>query len=162
MANYFDNIAGTKFPVCESSLLKATVAGHIFSLKVDKDTNNGAIVSVGNFVEEQVFAAKDYVAGDKPCLVLTTPIAYNGRKAWSGEEYFYNAKGSIVRAYELHVGDIYTISEDAFVGDPAVGKFIDATYTVADAAGENGFVGEIIEEVTYTNSTSYRIAVRAI
>lgn len=160
--NVFDNIIGTKHAVCESSLLKATVAGHIYSVKMAADADNGKIIAIGNLVEEQVFGEKAYVAGEKPCLVLTTPLAYNGRKAWSGEEYFYNAEGEIARAYELHVGDIYTISGIAFVGEPAVGKFIDANYTVADVAGESGFVGEIIEEVNYTNSVSYRIMVRSI
>ena len=57
---------------------------------------------------------------------------------------------------------LYTISADAFTGTPAVGKFVDATYTVNESAPATGFVGEIIEEVTYTNSTSYRILVREI
>ena len=57
---------------------------------------------------------------------------------------------------------MFTVSEDAFTGTPAVGKFVDATYAVADAAPESGFVGEIIEEVNYTNSVSYRIRVAAL
>ena len=49
-----------------------------------------------------------------------------------------------------------------FSGDPAVGKFINATYTVAEVAGDSGFVGEIVEKVNYTNSVSYRVFVRSI
>ena len=163
MANYFDNIAGVDaHVVAESSRLKATISGHIYDLKMTEDTDNGTIVAVGKFVEEQVFEAKTYAAGDTPYLVLTLPLSYNGKKAWSDEKYFYNAKGEIARAYELHVDDIYTISADAFTGSPAVGKYVDATYAVVDSAPATGFVGEIIEEVTYTNSTSYRILVREI
>ena len=162
MANVFDLVKGDAHVVAESSRLKATIAGHIYDLKMAKDTDNGTIVSVGEHVEGQVFAAKDYVAGEKPYLVLTTPLAYNGKKAWSDEKYFYNAKGEVARAYELHVDDIYTISEDAFSGEPAVGKYVDAKYTVAEAAGESGFVGLITEEVNYTNSVSYRIRVVSI
>ena len=160
--NVFDNIQGKAHVVAESSRLKATTAGHIYDLKMAADTDNGTIVCVGNHVEGQVFEAKAYAAGETPYLILTTPIAYNGMKAWSDEKYFYNAKDEIARAYELHVDDIFTISADAFTGTPAVGKFVDAAYAVAEAAGETGFVGEIIEEVNYANSVSYRVLVRAI
>ena len=160
--NVFDNIQGTAHVVAESSRLKATISGHIYDLKMTEDTDNGTIVGIGAHVEGQVFKAKTYAAGDTPYLVLTPPLAYNGKKAWSDEKYFYNAKGEIARAYELHKDDIFTVSADAFTGSPEVGKYVDATYTVAESAPATGFVGEIIEEVTYTNSTSYRILVREI
>jgi hypothetical protein len=162
MANVFDLVKGNAHIVAESSRLKATTIGHIYDLKVAKDTDNGTIVSVGEHVEGQVFAAKDYAAGEKPYLILTPPFAYNGKKLWSDEKYFYNAKDEIARAYELHIDDIFTISADAFSGEPAVGKFVDAKYAVADEAGESGFVGLITEEVNYTNSVSYRIRVISI
>ena len=160
--NVFDNIQGTPHVVAESSRLKATTAGHIYDLKMIEDTDNGTIVAVGVHVEGQVFKAKTYAAGDTPYLVLTPPLAYNGKKAWSDEKYFYNAKGEIARAYELYKDDIFTVSADAFTGSPEVGKYVDATYKVKESAPATGFVGEIIEEVTYTNSTSYRILVREI
>ena len=161
--NVFDNIQGTAHVVAESSRLKATTAGHIYDLKMIEDTDNGTIVAVGAHVEGQVFKAKAYAAGDTPYLVLTPPLAYNGKKAWSDEKYFYNANGEVARAYELYKDDIFTVSADAFTGSPAVGKYVDSTYTVAEATTNiHGFVGEIIEEVIYTNSTSYRILVREI
>ena len=163
MANVFDNIVGTKHAVCESSLLKATKVGHIYSLKCHKDLDNGSIVSVGDWAEAQVFNSKDYVAGEHPVLVLTPPIGYNSdRRIYQDECYFYNAKNEVARAYELYAGDIFTVSEEMFVGDPAVGKFINGTYTVAEVAGDAGFVGEIVEKVNYTNSVSYRVFVRSI
>ena len=160
--NVFDNIQGVAHVVAESSRLKATTTGHIYDLEMIEDTDNGTIVGVGAHVEGQVFKAKTYAAGDTPYLVLTPPLAYNGKKAWSDEKYFYNARGEIARAYELHKDDIFTVSADAFTGSPEVGKYVDATYTVKESAPATGFVGEIIEEVTYTNSTSYRILVREI
>lgn len=164
MANVFDLVKGDAHVVAESSRLKATTAGHIYDLEMVADTDNGTIVAIGALSElgVQVFKAKEYDAGEKPYFILTPPLAYNGKKSWSAEKYFYNEKGSVARAYELYVDDIFTVSEDAFTGTPAVGKFVDATYAVADAAGESGFVGEIIEEVNYANSVSYRIIVRAI
>lgn len=160
--NAFDNIRQDAHAVCESSMLKATRAGHIYSVKVSADADNGKIIAIGGIVEQQVFAEKEYAAGDRPYLLLTPPFAYNGKRGWSDEKYFYNAKDEIARAYELHEGDIYTISKIAFDGEPAVGKFIDAKYAVADAAGDAGFVGEIIEEVPYADSVSYRVLVRKI
>ena len=162
MANVFDLVQGAEHVVAESSRLKATTAGHIYDLEMVKDTDNGTIVALGAHVEGQVYKAKEYAAGDKPYFILTPPLAYNGKKSWSDEKYFYNAKGEIARAYELYVDDIFTVSDKAFVGTPAVGKFVDAGYTVAAEAGASGFVGEIIEEVNYTNSVSYRIRVVAL
>lgn len=164
MANVFDYIKGDEHVVAESSRLKATIAGHIYDLEVIEDTDNGTIVAVGDKSDlgMQVFKMKEYAEGDKPYLVLTTPLAYNGRRGQSDEKYFYNAKGEVARAYELYVDDIYTLSANAFTGAPAVGKFVDATHTVADSAGASGFVGEIVEEVIYTNSVSYRVRVKSI
>ena len=159
MANYFDNIKNVpEHVVAESSRLTATGAGHIYDLEMIADTDNGSIVAIGEHVEGQLFKAKAYAAGEKPYLVLTPPLAYNGRRSWTDEKYFYNAEGEVARAYELYVGDIYTVSANAFTGVPAVGKYVDATHTVAESAGNN-YAGEIIEEVRYTNSVSYRIRV---
>ena len=162
MANVFDLVKGDAHVVAESSRLKATGAGHIYDLEMIENTDNGTIVALGAHVEGQLYKAKAYAEGDKPYLILTPPLAYNGKKAWSDEKYFYNAKGEVARGYELYVDDMYTLSEDAFTGTPAVGKFVDATYGVKEAAPESGFVGEIIEEVNYTNSVSYRIRVVAL
>ena len=157
--NVFDKIQGVEHVVAESSRLKATTAGHIYDLRVAADTDNGTIVAVGDHIEGQLFAAKTYATGDKPYLILTPPLAYNGKKAWSAEKYFYNAEGETARAYELYVDDIYTVSAKAFVGTPAVGKFVDATHTIKDTAPSTGYVGVIVEEVEYSNSKSYRVRV---
>lgn len=162
MANYFDNIKNVpEHVVAESSRLKATTVGHIYDLEMIEDTDNGTIVAIGDHIEGQLFKAKAYAEGDKPYFILTPPLAYNGKKIWSDEKYFYNAKGEVARAYELHVDDIYTVSANAFTGAPAVGKFVDASHTVANVEGA-GFVGQIIEEVNYTNSVSYRVRVVAL
>lgn len=169
MANYFDNIKNvSEHIVAESSRLKATIAGHIYDLRMIEDTDNGIIVSVDNTItpsdagyneEEQVYNAKAYASGDKPYLVLTPPLAYNGRKLWSAEKYFYNATGDVARCYELYEDDIYTISEMAFSGSPAVGKYVDATYAVTDMAPSDGFVGQIMQRVDYTDRIAYRVRV---
>ena len=162
MANVYDVATVDTHAVCESSKLKATTAGHIYDLKCHKALDNGAIVGVGAHDEGQVFASKDYAAGDIACLILTPPFAYNGNKYQSEEKFFYNAEGEIARAYELHVGDIYTISAKGLSGSPAVKSYIDATGKATAAAGETGFVGEIIEEVAHKTGKAYRILVKKL
>lgn len=170
MANVFDNIQATKHIVAESSLLKSTIAGHIYSLKMIKDTDNGSIVSRGDWdstsEDGQVFKAKAYAAGETPLLVLTPPMGYNSdRKHYTDECYFYNAKDEIARAYELVEGDIFTISEEAITkagSEVKVGNYVsvvDGLYKEATSKGSSGFVGQIIDKVVYTNSVSYRILV---
>lgn len=161
MANVYDLATGNVHAVCESSRLKATTAGHIYDLKCHKALDNGTIVGVGAHVEGQVFNSKDYAAGDVACLILTVPFSYNGKKYQSEEKFFYNEANEIARAYELHVGDIYTISAAGLTGTPAVGAHIDATNKVGETAG-TGFDGEIIEEVAYSNGKAYRILVKAL
>ena len=162
MANVYDLANGAVHAVCESSRLKATTAGHIYDLKCHKALDNGAIVGVGAHVEGQVFNSKTYAEGDIACLILTAPFAYNGNAYKSEEKFFYNEAGEIARAYELHVGDIYTISAAGLTGTPAVGAYIDATNNATEAAGSAGFVGEIIEEVAYSNGNAYRILVKSL
>ena len=162
MANVYDLATGAVHADCESSRLKATTAGHIYDLKCHKALDNGAIVGVGAHVEGQVFNSKDYAAGDITCLILTPPFAYNGNKYQSEEKFFYNEANEIARAYELHVGDIYTISAAGLSGTPAVGSYIDATGKVAASAGSTGYVGQIIEEVSYKNGNAYRILVKKL
>ena len=166
MANVFDNIVGTEHVVAESSLIKATISGHIYSLKAIANTDNGSIVSRGDWIESQVFKAAPYAAGKQPLLVLTPPLGYNSvRKEYLDEKYFYNATGERMRAYELCEGDIFTVSANAITplaADPVVGNYVSVDsglYKEAAEAGGTGFVGQIVEKVNYTNSVSYRILV---
>lgn len=157
--NVFDNISVGTHAVCESSLLHATEAGPIYSLKMHANADNGTIVALGSYVGNQVFNSKAYAAGSEPLLVLSVPTGYNtALKHQQDEKYFYNAAGEIARAYQLHVGDIWTVSESMFnTATPAVGKYIDATYKVTDTAGSTGMVAQIIDKVVYQNSVSYRV-----
>lgn len=184
MANVYDSISVNEHAVAESSLLKATISGHIYSLKAHADMDNGCIVARGNWVSDfadgQVFASKAYVAGtDQPLLVLSVPFGYDARRAAQEERSFYNAKDEIMRAYELCVGDIFTISakgiEDGSEGSgaeaaavkPAVGKYVapDAStgvLTAASSAAASGFSGKIVAVVNYKNTVAYRIFVESV
>lgn len=164
--NVYDQITVNKHVVCESSLLKATTTGHIYSLKMIANTDNGSIVSCGDWVEDQIFNAKAYAEGEQPLLVLTPPYGYNSdRRSYQDECNFYNATGEVARAYELCEGDIFTVSSDAITAlseAPVLKNYVSVSnglYQEAAQAGKTGFVGQIIEKVNYTNSVSYRILV---
>lgn len=178
MANVYDSISVNEHAVAESSLLKATISGHIYSLKAHADMDNGCIVARGNWVSDfadgQVFASKAYTAGtDQPLLVLSVPFGYDARRAAQDEKSFYNAQGEIMRAYELCVGDIFTVSAagiDDGEGDedkPAVGKYVapnasTGVLTAASSAAASGFSGKIVAVVNYKNTVAYRIFVESV
>ncbi|HAU86156.1 MAG TPA: hypothetical protein DCW90_11875 [Lachnospiraceae bacterium] len=160
--NVFDNIQATEHAVCESSLMKATLAGPIYSLECHKDMDNGTICTFGEYVGNQVFKSEDFKAGKVPVLMLTSPLGYNtSQKYYTDEKYFYNAKGEIGRGYTIYRGDIWTVSESKFNGTPEKDKYIDATYKVVDQAPTSGFVARIIDKVIYKNSVSYRVFVES-
>ena len=169
MANVFDNIVGVEHVVCESSLLKATGAGHILSVKCHKDLDNGSIISRGDWVEAQVFNSADYAAGKKAYLVLTPALGYNSdRRSYKEERFFYNASGEIARAYELYEGDIFTVSANAITAlatTPVVGNYVkieNGLYKESAEAPASGIVLKIVEQVNYTNSKSYRLHVEKL
>ena len=63
--------------------------------------------------------------GDGEGLVLSVPLIYEEYTTKMQEESnFFNAKGDILRVYELYVGDVFTLSADDFDGVPEVDKTV--------------------------------------
>ena len=145
MATSFINF-DTKHAVAESTKLKATQIGNIWNIEASKDIDNGAIVKKGNYLRPEVYA-EDVAAtfagkiiekaangayrvevtaiGEGEGLVLSVPLIYEEYTTRMQEESnFYNAKGDILRVYELYVGDVFTLSVDGFDGTPEVGKTV--------------------------------------
>lgn len=135
----------TKHAVAGSSKLKATVAGHIFNIKIDEDLDNGTLVAKGDYVAPEVYKAKDstgfagvildkaangnwYVEVTEPgdaLLLLNVPLIYEEyTKSMQHESNFYNATGDTVRAYELYKDDIFELSAEGFEGTPEKGKAV--------------------------------------
>lgn len=135
----------TKHAVAGSSKLKATVAGHIFNIKIDEDLDNGTLVAKGDYVAPEVYKAKDstgfagvildraangnwYVEVTEPgdaLLLLNVPLIYEEyTKSMQHESNFYNAADDIVRAYELYKDDIFELSAEGFEGTPEKGKAV--------------------------------------
>lgn len=141
--------------VCFPTKIASGLNGHILNIVLDKDTDNGVVVSAGDYVSFDNYKAGDaptsyeaviteqaangnwYVQVTKaditdvtkmPILIYEVPIGaetYDSR--FTKLSNFYNAAGKVVRGYVLAPFDVYEISEDAFEGTPEVGKKVTIT-----------------------------------
>ena len=138
----FDN----KHAVAESTNLKATIVGNIWNIKATDDIDNGCIVKRGDYVAPEYYAeaaATEFTGkiiekaangnfrvevtavGELEGLVLSVPLIYEEYTTRMQEESnFYNAKGDLLRVYQLYVGDVFTLSTEGFDGTPEVGKTV--------------------------------------
>ena len=138
----FDN----KHAVAESTNLKATIVGNIWNIKATDNIDNGCIVKRGDYVAPEYYAAAAATAitgkiiekaangnfrvevtavGELEGLVLSVPLIYEEYTTRMQEESnFYNAKGDLLRVYQLYVGDVFTLSAEGFDGTPEVGKTV--------------------------------------
>lgn len=157
--------------ICESTNILSTNfgGGHIYSIEVQEDMDNGLLVARDEFVndqyEDEVWKAKAYAAGDEPLLLLNPPLLpMTELKGYATEDRFYNAKGDRVRAYTLRVGDRITLSENAFSEAPAEKQYVtfDAAakeYVVGDAKTEGQFCAQVLTKIARTNQMMYKIQV---
>lgn len=148
--------------VAEISRVSAVYGdGHILSGEMDKDRDNGEIVSVLDYKEGEYYTVGAF-AGDFEAKVIEivyksnqTMVRFELSKDCDGyfvhnpetmpndflkiyqEVYnYYNAKDSRARMYPMKKHDVFTVSVDAFGGDvPTVGQTVtwsdDAGYTAA-------------------------------
>ena len=145
MATSFINFS-TKHAVAESTKLKATIVGNIWNIKATNDIDNGCIVKRGDYVAPEYYAeaaATEFTGkiiekaangkfrvevtavGELEGLVLSVPLIYEEYTTRMQEESnFYNAKGDLLRVYQLYVGDVFTLSAEGFDGTPEVGKTV--------------------------------------
>ena len=136
--------------VAYPSLMLAQNGGkHIYSLLLDKDTDNGQVVAKDAWQGHQYYSVKDstgvagiildqaangnwYVEitepGDGLFIYQVPMIEEQFTRSFQKESNFYNEAGEIVRGYEMAKGDIVELSALGFVGEPAKG----ATVSVAN------------------------------
>ena len=157
--------------ICESTNILSTNfgGGHIYSIEVQEDMDNGLLVARDEFVndqyEDEVWKAKAYAAGDEPLLLLNPPLLpMTELRGYATEDRFYNAKGDRVRAYTLRVGDRITLSENAFSEAPVEKQYVtfDAAakeYVVSDAKTEGQFCAQVLTKIARTNQMMYKIQV---
>ena len=157
--------------VAESTNILSTNfgGGHIYSIEIQEDMDNGLLVArdeyVSNQYEDEVWKAKAYAAGDEPLLLLNPPLLpMTELRGYNTEDRFYNAKGDRVRAYTLRVGDRFSLSEVAF-GETAPEE---KQYVTYDAAAKQYVVGEkatdkfcaqVLTKILRTNMVMYKLQV---
>ena len=157
--------------VAESTNILSTNfgGGHIYSVAIDEDMDNGLLVARSEYVadeyEDEVWVAKEYEAGDEPLLLLNPPtMAFTEVRGYATEDRFYNAAGDRVRAYTLRVGDRITLSENAFDSAPVEKKYVtyDAAgkqYVVGDTKTEGEFCAQILTKILRSNMIMYKLQV---
>ena len=131
--------------------------GHVINLVMQADTDNSAIFKKGDYVKFEQYKAAAVTANDVQGIIreksaeggwyveITTlpayPVywAYNTPKSpypeqeLRDEALFYNATGDVTQGMELHVGDVFSVSDAAFTGTPAdntVVKYASGKYVI--------------------------------
>ena len=177
--------AGAEHGQFQSSLLKATISGHIWDARVqatvdskvvDVDVDNGVAVKMGGFTGDglQERTATIATAKDKIGVIGSVPLvkdAYN--EAQAAEDKFYNKAGQLSKVYEV-IGDafdpdIFAVSSYLFSSDATLLK--KDNYVTVDGNGgyvavatkpsatAYGFIGQIHSIATNGFFTIVRIAV---
>lgn len=122
-----------------------TYGGHMFSVLLESNADNGNLVAIGEWLGLDQFAEAAVTAfegkivekmGNGNYLVLVTdpgdatlvysvPIAAEDwTNTWKKESNFFNKAGSTVRTYGLVKYDRFEVSAEGFNGTPEVGKAI--------------------------------------
>ena len=146
MIRYSIEQHATAYP---SMMLAVNGGKHMYSLLLDKDTDNGQVVAKDKWQGHQYYSVKDstdvegvildqaqngnwYVEitnpGDGIFVYQVPMIAEEWTNTFKKESNFYNEAGDIVRGYEMAKGDIVEVSELGFEGTPVKG----AAVTVAN------------------------------
>lgn len=132
---------GTHIVGFPSKLLAQTGGKHIYNITLTKDHDNMTFVSRGDFldldlykeapitttlkgvVQKQARNGNWYIEVTEPSDALLVYMPALNAEDWTNrfraESNFYNAKGDVVRAYELAVGDVFEISANGVTGSLA-------------------------------------------
>lgn len=153
--------------VAESTNILSTNfgGGHIYSITINEDMDNGLMVCRDEYIGDETWSAKAYAAGEEPLLLLAPPVvAFTQLKGYADEDRFYNKAGDRVRAYTLRVGDRFSLSENAFDKTPAEKQYVtyDAAarqYIVSDAADDAQFCAQVLTKIIRNNLVMYKLQV---
>lgn len=125
--------------ICFPSKLLAQNGGkHILNITLTNDTDNGTLVAAGKFedldryteaapttfegkIQKQAANGHWYVEvvdpGDALLVYMQAFIAEDWTNRFKKESNFYNAKGDVVRGYELAKRDVFELSAEGFTGE---------------------------------------------
>lgn len=135
-----------KHTVCNiGNLLAQNYGEHMFSFKLEKDTDNGRVVKVGDWNSLDQYSVAEATAIDaeivekmangnfmvlvrdpKDCvLIYQKPlIAEESPRKLTLLSNFFNEAGDVVRGYGLHKFDRFELSAEGFEGTPVKGAKI--------------------------------------
>lgn len=118
-----DKMAGTDVRSYLASVIYYGVDG-----KTETEIENGNIVELGDLVggEREVYTAKAPTGTfdeTKMALVANPEVMYEEDKRDLAD--YYNEAGKIIRVYKVHVGDIFSVTEEAFDGKVELDAFVD-------------------------------------
>ena len=144
--------------IAESSLLKATISGHLWDTLVCSvdtsgatpvytpiDVDNGTAVTVLGFTNDDNGLQERYgkIAGvkDKIGFVCTPALVKDARTALEETDpYFYNKAGNDSKVYEVvgdqYDGDIFGVSLDLFTAASQTLAKTRGNYVILDGAGK--------------------------
>ena len=165
-----DMIKGGHIVAESTNILSSNFGGgHIYSIAITEDMDNGLLVARGIYndkqYEDETWTMKKYAAGDEPLLLLNPPVVpFTALKTYADEDRFYNAKGDRVRAYTLRIGDRFSLSEAAFDKAPEEKKYVtyDAAgkvYKVVEAIDNTQFCAQVLKKIVRTNLVMYKLQV---
>lgn len=135
--------------------------GNIESVLLSADCDNGYVCNLGSLatnyqeVYNAIQPATATLATAKVLLICSPEKLY-----FAGQNLkdFYNPNGSVARAFYMHVGDVFTVSNVALTGGAniAVGSYVvaqNASYQLNAVVGaptdsSYSFYGEIVEATT--------------
>ena len=115
--------------------------GHIYNIVLGANTDNGAIIGRGSYVEydqyneataPEAFAAVirgkaangNFEVEVETLLVYETVITQREDRDLRDERLYYNEKGQVVEALVLNIGDVFELSKEGFNNTPVVGKAV--------------------------------------
>ncbi len=127
-----------------SKLLATSGGAHIYNVVLSSDADNGNLIARGaattfdQYAEATATSFKGIVQwkaangnfyvevteATDALLVYNVPMSPYDEPKLKSEKIFYNAKGEVVRAHELKVGDIFELSVEGFNGTPTVGASV--------------------------------------
>ena len=153
--------------VAESTNILSTNfgGGHIYSITIGEDMDNGLLVSRDEYLGDETWSAKKYVAGEEPIFLLAPPIVpFTQLKGYADEDRFYNKKGDRVRGYTLRVGDRVSLSANAFDTAPSEKQYVtydaDAKqYVVAEGIDNTQFCAQVLTKIVRNNLVMYKLQI---
>jgi hypothetical protein len=145
------------YPIVNLDKLQAKKNGNLESLQHTADVPQGTVAHVGSLVAgtrdvfNVVVPSTASILTDEVVLIASPEYNYLPGKSL---EDFVNVTGLNMRAYHLHVGDTFTISDDGIDGTTVEGQFIipqNASMKLkaaADLTGGTRFAAKVIKKTT--------------